>query len=244
MQDFLSGIEIPRNRILFIHARVKGLVPGLAYPQAAEALLEALRDCFQPRGILVPTYTYSFTKSGRYDVRHTPSEVGRFSEEVRLLMGLRRTLDPIFNVIDVDGILNGRNIDYRSAFGINSLFDYLHQENAIGVNINLETIISTQLHYVEAVSRVPYRFNKVFHGRIWNETGTCREVAYEYLVRDLERDPKWDRARISRDLVDAGVLNPTTRHKCELTWMAARDLYSFISERLQDNPEYLLVRQS
>ena len=56
-------------------------------------------------GVIVPTFTYSFTKGEVYDVRNTESTVGGFTNYFLTLNGCYRNLEPNFSMAGI-----GKNV--------------------------------------------------------------------------------------------------------------------------------------
>jgi hypothetical protein len=103
------------------------------------AVEKFLDELYSPLGILVPAFTYSFTKTGIYDRANTPSEVGRFGEEIRLAFPpAQRTMNPVFSVIDCHSILKSDELSEDTAFGRHSLWNHLNEIGHICVNVNLQ----------------------------------------------------------------------------------------------------------
>jgi aminoglycoside 3-N-acetyltransferase len=240
---FIQKAELPHDRILFLHVRLKGLIgPKDDYGQASRELIEKIVQEAKPKSILVPTYSYSFTKTGVFHRIYSRSEVGRFSEELRLAHGHTRTPEPIFSVVEPIGqyLSQITNLSHTEAFGAQSIFSFLERENAIAININLNKFISTQLHYLEHLNKVPYRYDKIFQGVVYYNETRYEAVRYKYYVRSLTENLQWDRPRIASDLEDAEILRVIRGNGMELNWLNVQDLRGFISRRLAENPLYLL----
>ena len=78
------GNKIQRNSKIVLYVRLKNLFSdNINCKVQAENLLNTVRDFLQPSEIYIATFYYSFTKSKFFDISSTPSEVGRFSEEIR-----------------------------------------------------------------------------------------------------------------------------------------------------------------
>jgi len=141
--DLLNGLDIPSNKILFPHVRLKRIkqkdnILNLEYEALTRLLLDSFTDVFQPKTILVPTFTYSFTNNGVYHRNFSKSEVGRFSEEVRRKFATYRTPDPVFNVVDTtDHLAELDGLDYTTAFGSNTLYEYLDDQDAVIINFDI-----------------------------------------------------------------------------------------------------------
>jgi len=67
-KDIFKEINIPKGRIIVVHARLSNLkeLMKVDYTEAARAIIDSIYELYQPKTILVPTFTYSFTKSGIY----------------------------------------------------------------------------------------------------------------------------------------------------------------------------------
>ncbi|MCC5954243.1 MAG: AAC(3) family N-acetyltransferase [Acidimicrobiia bacterium] len=208
---------------------------------AAAALLDALHTS-EAASVVVPTFTYTYTTSRAFDVRSSPSEVGAFSEHVRSVTSARqRTLDPVFSVVDATdhGWADGRVS--TAAFDEQSLWHRWDLDNATIVGIGLEQLVLTQLHYVEQRCAVPYRFTKAFPGEVTDADGTTHHVDYQYVVRDLDEDPQWDRAWVRSFLEEAGALTATTWEGVEVTLLHAGDLRRALEPLLAEHPRALLT---
>ena len=110
----LKNLNIPANCIIVLHIRLKDLEIKLElnkknrtilYQELSSSIISLIKNLFCPKTIIIPTFTYCFTKTGIYNRLETISEVGRFGEEIRLMYKENRTCDPIFSVIDIDNYL-------------------------------------------------------------------------------------------------------------------------------------------
>jgi aminoglycoside N3'-acetyltransferase len=128
--------------------------------------------------ILVPAITYSFNKTGIYDRTNTPSEVGRFGQEIRLAFApAQRTMNPVFSVIDCKQVTNNVEICQDTAFSRYSLWEDLNIIGHICLNIKLQVPpISTHLHFLQARHQVPCRYPKTFKGRVSTDSSDCTNV--------------------------------------------------------------------
>ena len=245
ISEFLSQFGIPDNQILFIHARLKGLkkesvLDDLDYETLTKLLLDCFMDSFDPKAILVPTFTYSFTDSGVYHRNFSKSEVGRFSEETRLKFSEFRTPDPIFSVADITGFLKGKEIDYTTAFGEGGLFELLHEENCAIINLDLPKLLMTQVHYIEKECDVSYRYDKMFDGVVYDDDQNWRKTEYEYFVRDLDDDPQMDYQKREEFLSNRGSLETVKNDDITGSWISAQEKYDLLSKKLVGNERFLL----
>jgi len=191
---------VPKNSIIVLHVRLNGVYDSTkSYSYQAQQLLDEIRHNISPREIYIPTFTYNFSKSKVFDVRETPSETGRFSEEIRIkyLFNKRRYLDPMFSVIETENQIQDTNI-ITKAYGNESIWYYLDNKEHYILNINLhEEIISTQLHYLEFIHSVPYRYKKFFNGYLVDWDGKKKDIYYESYVRYLNKGYDLNRVKIA-----------------------------------------------
>lgn len=72
----------------------------------------------------------------------------------------------MFSFIETENQIQDTNI-ITKAYGNESIWYYLDNKEHYILNINLhEEIISTQLHYLEFIHSVPYRYKKFFNGNL------------------------------------------------------------------------------
>ena len=157
------------------------------------------REIIRPSEIYVPTFSYSFTKTNFFDIKTTPSDAGRFSEEIRLIFQKKRyrTFDPVFSFIETEnGLFKKKGLN-NNAFGARSIWKYLDEHQHYIVNINLDhPIIATQLHFLEYENKVKYRYIKYFNGSVKNWDNLRSNIKYKYYVRNLQINPIWNRKKI------------------------------------------------
>ena len=197
-------------------------------------------------GILVPTFTYSFTKTGIYLRTNTPSEVGRFGEETRLAFDTaQRTMNPVFSVIDCHLVMNSNEISQGTAFARHSLWEDLNNIGHICLYIKLQVPpISTHLHFIEARHQVPCRSPKTFQGRVSTDGPEWTNESYEYYVRDLERDTRWRRDKIAAYLKSHAVLHDNFYGDILMRWFDSAQMTPVIGAALRYDPEFFISDRS
>lgn len=154
-------------------------------------VLHALMDLVTPEGtLLLPTYNWDFCQGIAFDSKKTKSKSGSLGDIALREEGFSRTRHPVYSFA-----VWGRDRDYlcsldnRSAFGPDSPFHYLHEQNA--TNLVIGVIFNqcfTFAHYVEETRGVPYRYLKPFTGRYIDENGQERTEIYSMYVRNLDMD--------------------------------------------------------
>ena len=225
--------------VLFV--RLKGLFNEKSnYKKQTENLLNMFREVICPSEIYVPTFSYSFTKTNFFNIKTTPSEVGRFSEEIRLIFQKKRyrTFDPIFSLVETENGLFKDNDLNNNAFGARSVWKHLNNQKHYIVNINLDTpITATQLHYIEYENKVKYRYMKYFIGSVKNWHSLKSNIKYKYYVRNLKINPIWNRKKIlkicreNKFIIESGSVK----------FFEWSKLSKFLKKKLSSNSNYLIT---
>lgn len=241
IENTLERLNLPKNEILFLHVKLKGISDEISYKKVSKQIIEILGNLYSPKTILVPTFTYSYTKTGVYNRVNSPSEVGRFGEEIRNQFNpSHRTLNPVFSVIDSENYFSKSKLKEESAFGKGSLLHLLHDLGHVVVNINLDEFMSTYLHFLEYHHQVPYRFIKEFPGEVKISDEETKSINYKYYVRYLDQQTTWDREKIKNTLLEKGGLELINLNNLEVTWSHSKNMEQILGEELETDKNYLL----
>ncbi len=245
-RDIAEAFErcgVGRGDVLMLHA--DAMVLAQLAPMTAErrfdVLFDALADVLGPDGTLVmPTFTYSFTKGEPFDADTTPSAVGLLTEVFRIRPGVRRSQDPIFSVA-ATGRLADRFAEAASddCFGPSSAFALLAAQNAwLGcLGCSLDRVTFT--HYVEQITGVDYRSFKTFAG-VRVARGVEAPANVRYFVRDLDRDTAIDLSRLKAALVGNGTLATAAVGRVGLSAVRCGDFEAAAKALLSQNPSGLI----
>jgi aminoglycoside 3-N-acetyltransferase len=192
--------------------------------------------------LIIPTFTYSFTKGEAFDLCLTPSAVGMVSERFRMRPAVRRTPDPIFSLA-----CKGPRaeelcaIPIEECFGPNSAFAALHRMNAHIVDLGCSLSRGgTFVHYVETMHGVDYRYKKSFSGKMIASDGQTAECSVIYNVRDLKRRSGGDLRGLEKRLAQEGRSRTTQIGKSRITAMTANDLFDTAWRMLDEDPLSLI----
>lgn len=221
-----------------VAAQLRHIEPSKRLPSCFEQLLN-----FVDGGtLLVPAFSYSFTKDEDFDVNLTPSDVGQFSEAFRHLSGVARTKHPIFSFSVIgsgsDAVLGARLDD---CFGEGTVFDLIYKNNAKIVFLGSEFSRATFVHYVEQHHRVNYRYPKTFYGHLI-ENGSKIFQKTNYLVRDLSIASSCDLRLMKQIATDLGVLSSSSIGRFPIMSITANDFFDLASGLLRKS-EYSLIEQ-
>lgn len=160
--------------------------------------VEALGEALGPEGtIAVPTYTYSFGKNECFEVESTPSAVGPFTEYFRNQPGVLRSRDPMLSVAAQGPLARQLLSDLpRTCYGPGSVYARLIDFGFKICTVGLGLHWATFRHHIEELAAVPFRYKKVFVGRIRQEEMEAME-AWVYSVRILAENGIPDGRRLA-----------------------------------------------
>ena len=239
VMEVLLCVGAQPGDIIFSHVSLGklGLARGCRSTQAScLLLLKGIHQVIGDEGTFItPTFSYSFTKGENFDPETTPSTIGAFSEFFRTKGGVKRSIDPLFSVAGEGPMAEVlfKTLPLTS-FGAGCLYDRLMQNNAIVVNFGLPIEFLTFLHFVEGQLGVPYRYNKMFSGKICIG-GKWHEVLWEYLARIVVENTEID-LEFLKGVGDAGgTLMRADLGLGHVEAMRCRDLYRVIEGLLHND---------
>lgn len=202
----LSGVE--EGDVLMIHSSLRRTFEKYrrrSFEISPEIVLESFIKAVGESGTLFfPLFNYGFTKGIAFDLRNTPSEMGKLSEAARTDARSFRTKHPIFSfaVIGKNAEELGK-IDNFSGWGNDSPFAKLLELN--GKVALLDCLNATMIHHAEEVCGVPYRFHKSFTGKYLDENGFETEKTYSFYARNIEMGVVNHLVPIKEMLRDSGI---------------------------------------
>lgn len=160
-------------------------IEGIASDKSNQLILSTLLDLIGTKGTLfVPAFTLSFDRREEFNKHKSPAAVEaigscvQFSETVRRHADAVRSDDPLYSVVGIgpaaaEILANLPN----SSTGPNSFFDRLMRAGAKLCLIGSELEQSAVLSYAEDVASAPWRFKKLFTGRV-HHNGTSRRQGW------------------------------------------------------------------
>lgn len=175
--------------------------------------------------LILPTFTYSFTKGEEFNLEQTPSTVGLLTEYFRKREGVKRSKDPNFSIA-----CSGRhkekfiNAPIHDTFGLDSIFGILYSQNAHIICLGCSFDRITYTHYVEEVLNVDYRYFKEFSGQIVDQS-TKKEVKVHYFVRDTSFDTSVNLGLLKNILEEKSLLKKSTIGRASLFSVRAKDFF-------------------
>lgn len=245
--DLDKSIEeslFPKNKILFLHIKLKTLKIkySLSYEKITSIIIDTLKvSC--PKNIIVPAFTHSFTKNKVFDLYKSKSEVGLFSELFRKNYSKYRTFDPIFSLSHLNNYKEQyKNINFLSAFNKNSIWEYFNNSNdTIIVNIGLDHLITSQIHYIEYICNVPYRSEIIKKGSIIDNKININ-INYNFYARKLEEKLGLNWEKITNLLINREKLYYKENCPINLKWFKIKEITDILIPEINKDPYFLVQR--
>lgn len=237
--------KVKKKDIVFLHVKLKNIKKNykISYKRLSTIIIKSLQKR-AVKNILVPSFFYSFSSKKKFDVNETKSENGFFSEFFRKNFAEYRSNDPFFSLC----FLNKKNIkskekkiNFNSSFQKNTIWDELFKNNVTIINIGLDHLIITLIHYIEYTYKVPYRnfFNRKGYKKFGNK---FIPVTYNLYGRKNLNNIELDWSKIERFLISKKVIKnldkSTFNFKCFKIKSAAKALKPMISK-----DPYFLVKK-
>lgn len=240
-----EDLGVYSDSVAMIHGDAGALLSIVNKREDVSACVDAILDYFGETGTaIIPTFTYSATKSECYVVESTPGSIGRFSEMFRTNPRMKRTKHPNFSVCvagsESKNILEARIDD---AFGKGTIFDFLYGANASLVTIGCSINALTYTHYVEQQVQVFYRYLKSFKAEI-KSAEYLERIETTYYVRnlDLDFDTTIDLTKkFQNRAIESGHLRVSKFGRFQATAIRARDCFDVMRQMLSEN-QLALVR--
>ena len=194
--------------------------------------------------LLMPTYTFSYSKSREWSCLNSKSETGVLSEYMRNAAPGNRSINP-FHSVTLDGpnkefLLNSYS---DSSFGKDSVYDKLYKLGAYNLSLGSEFIGgATFCHYAEEVLEVPYRFYKYFPGNVTDQNNNIINFDFKMYVRIIEKkfyyENNWEVFWL--DALNKGLVNYFKFNKtAPIFLMNIKDSHDYLVEKIKNNPYYV-----
>ena len=244
--DALRRVGLGAGDVAFVHLDLDalGAPEGCASADEAYAMLfGCLRELLGEEGtLLVPTYTFSLCRREEFDPDNTPTSGGPWSptagflEYVRAQPGALRSRDPIHSVVAL-GSRAAELVDDvpPTCFGAGSVFERLVDAGAKVCVMGLPLEEATIRHHFEESAGVPFRYRKLFTGRIV-EGGQSRKSGWVYSVRILADNGYPDGSRLEALARERGVCRAAAVGKGEILAVDAREYRDLTLRALESDP--------
>jgi aminoglycoside 3-N-acetyltransferase len=248
-EHVLKKIGINKGDIVLVASDVR----RIAYNQIKQmghidldSIIDGIYNCLGEEGtIMFPTYNWGFCKGSTFDYKNTVSKTGNLTNVALNRDDFKRSKHPIYSVA-VKGkhskeIYNLSNVE---SFGENSIFAFLHKNNAKMIMIDTDYNKGlTFVHYVEKTIGTEYRYNKNFTAKYIDEHGKEEVKTYSMYVRDLELNFIGDINKIGKILEDKNIAKKlVTEDGNDIISIDLSKSYSVIADDIINNKSRNLIK--
>jgi aminopeptidase-like protein/aminoglycoside N3'-acetyltransferase len=247
--DLVNGLKLtglrPGDTVFFqISHLALGSGGGRASERDAwEMLYSAMREAVGPEGtVLLPAYSYSFCRNEVFDAETTPSIQGAWSssqeflEYFRRLPGAVRSADPILSVAGLGP--KAEQLLTRlpnTSYGTDCLHERLMMSDGKICGIGVGLAYAAFLHYVEEAAGVPFRYKRLFTGRI-GQNGKLRKQGWISSVPILAANGLPDGSRVEKIARSEGLCSVATVGLGEVVSIDCKSFYGLLSREIARDP--------
>ena len=215
--------------------------------ESKDAFFNAFVEPLLELGKTVVIPAYSYTSSGTFDVRNTPTHLGALSAWFLKQKEVERSEHPLFSeaalgpnadiVLNVDKELYGKNCVYERLMKKGAHILHIGRPVSLGV---------TFVHMIEDHCKAPYRFTKTFDTKVYKD-GKLLGSGYNAYVRRNDvpgHDFITEFTRAAARMHKAGFIKEVGNHD-ELTNFSCYDLKTaadFLTQLYREDPNIFIEK--
>ena len=219
------------------------LESGAQAKTGCELLYSAMREVVGPEGtILLPVFTLSFCKNEVFDLDATLSVEGSWSsllellEYFRHLPGVVRSVDPIHSIAGLGPMAEELLTRLpTSSYGRDCVFERLLKSGGKICGIGVGLAETPFLHYVEEAVGVPFRYKRLFTGRIAHN-GKVSNSGWISSVPIQSPNALPDGTRVERTARAEGRCRVSTVGLIEVVSVDCRSFYELVEREIARDP--------
>ena len=245
--DFVNALReagVKKGDTIFVHSDISlfGKLQTSDRDLLFGSLVDSLKESVGNEGtIIMPTFSFSFSKNQPYDVENSKSTVGVLTEFFRNQQDVSRTIHP-----NHSAAVWGKHKKYlmdisKDTFDEGSIFGKLHQLKGklvfFGVTL---TNSCTFIHYIEQMHGVPFRYIKKFKGRII-EDGKEYEDEFSFYCKYLCFFVSM--LKLEKHLLEKGLLKEVRVGKGVISMIDADDMFKEAYKLLDEDIYFFLKNE-
>ena len=203
-------------------------------------LFKSLTKNFPEVNFLVPTYTFSYRKSGIFHKEISRSEVGSFSEAFRTKLSNYRTNDPIFSI----SCLKEPSADFISAsqkgfYSSEGLMNYLYKNKCYVINLLTQDIVSSFIHLAESSSSVKYKsFDHKYFGYIYESGKYIKRSVLSSKDKILNQI---NRKKIRKNLEEDHLISKFEIDGYSCYTFSSQEIVDFLNVKCSESKNYIVT---
>ncbi len=201
--------------------------------------MKQFRDHFSV--IASQAFTPQVRKSKVFDPLSTKPAYGAFAKNFFEQDAGFRNLDPCYSVMASGKVTWDK---MRPSFSPDGVFQQMLDEDFYCLNVGLDHVTCSLMHYIEYRQRVPYlhfdnqRFTLILDGKEQEADHCLHQNKSAYSVKGFVW---WNRYRLMQGLKKTDILQSATLHGVRFYAFSMRDLYQFVTGKVKKDPFYLIT---
>ncbi len=239
-QNRLEGFinQVPADKV-FVHVALSTSKLFSPVPDGYAWLKELLGNHFQ--AAVTNAFTPYVNETKAFDIKQDKPVYGAFAKKL-FQEHTFRNADPLYSVCGIgDTGLDER----RFSFTPDGVFRQMIDQGYYGLNIDIDNITSSLLHFIELSCRLPYVELRRDLFNIRAEKGTRKEQYLYYRYKKgyavNNKTIMFSRDKIIKDLVKASIMK-VQRHKgASASYFSYKEFYDFVTGKLEKDPFYLVT---
>lgn len=239
-------IGLKKNDTVICHSNVfKFGLPkgGLTKKNIYKTIFKAFLEVISPSGtLIIPTFTYSFSRGETYYPLKSKNVCGLFSEQFQNQKNIKNYLNPnqSFSVYGKQKNFFCLNPSLNS-YDENSMWARLLKKNSKICNLNLNAG-STFIHYCERKIGINYRFDKTFKGLI-KDRNINKKYISTLFVRKLNNKKNLPQFEIFTNIAKKKNFYKISKvGRGFVGLISCKDTYNLIKNEIKKNPFFLTER--
>lgn len=236
----LHTLDVQAGGIVLVHSSLSAL--GHVWG-GARTVIEALKTTIGSQGTLVmPTHSWSQMSKGctTFDAVHTPSCVGRITNEFLRLPGVVRSLHPTHSVAAYGPFAERLVCDHAKASspcGAGTPYARIMELNGQILFLGVSLHVNTCFHGIEALARLDYLLRELPEEF---EVVDSKGIRSKATIRRHQPGVARRFAAVEELLEGRGILRRGPIGAAESRLVESRSMRDLVLERLQNDPCFLL----
>lgn len=236
LEDFIS--QVPADKV-FVHVALSASKLFSPVPDGYVWLKELLNARFQ--AIVTNAFTPYVKDTKTFDIKQDKPVYGAFAKKL-FQEHTFRNADPLYSVCGVGQTGLDQN---RFSFAPEGVFRQMIDQGYYGLNIDIDNIISSLLHFIEFSHQLPYIDIRQDTFRVISENKEYQtEYPYYRYKKKFAVNNKsimFNRDKIIRDLLQASVLKKLSFKGATVSCFSYQGFYELLSQKLEKDPFYLIT---
>ena len=229
-----------------MHVGLKELkqISGKSYKDITYEIIKSLENAFEPSAIVVPTFTWSFIKTGIFSINNSRSETGAFADLFREFANYRTSNTIQSFSIKANDYEIYKNLNHQDTFAQDGIYEYFRQNDTYIIDINTDTFRASPLHHVEIVCKLPYLAkDKVnFKGITYDENDKPQEVVQSHGGTFIYSDPYvFNKEKIRKYLMNKGMIKKYEYKDINISSLSNQDMHNTLEELLNKKPYFAIT---